>query len=114
MRWRVCYTDGSDFTHLDGEPADAPGSNVAAVAQEDAAIGLAVHHGKDFYVFDAAFGGWVEMDYFGLAQHLATPGCKVVKLGGLMPTADYRALLTALRHDPRLPKKSARYRWERV
>lgn len=52
LRWRICYVDESSFSNAEGEPQDAPGGGVAAIAQEDDVVGIAIHHQEDFYAFD--------------------------------------------------------------
>jgi hypothetical protein len=105
--------DGSTFSNEDGAPEDARGWGVAAIAQEDEVVNVAIHEGNDFYCFAEEFGGWYALDYFGFAQYLARPGFKIIKLGEVMPTHKYRELLTAIRADPDLPAKNTRYSWER-
>lgn len=112
MRWRIHYIGGETFSHLDGNPEAAPGGGVLAVAQEDDVVGAAIHHQNDFYCFGEQFGGWYGMDVFGLTQYLMRPGLKVVKLGEVMTTSAYRALIDELKKDPDLPTKSAHYPWE--
>jgi hypothetical protein len=112
MRWKVYYVDGTTFSNQDGEPQDAPGLGVLAVAQEDASVGVLVHHSNDFYCFGEQIGGWYGMDYFGLAQYIEDGGCLVIKLGKVMGTHEYRALIKKIKKDPDLPDKSARYPWE--
>jgi hypothetical protein len=112
LRWRIYYVGGETFSHLDGRPEDAPGGGVAAIAQEDDVVGVAIHHQKDFYCFDEQFGGWAGMDVFGFTQYLMRPGTKIVKLGEATTTTRYRLLVEGLRKDPGLPAKSARYPWE--
>jgi hypothetical protein len=112
MDWRIYYVDGSTFGSDEGEPQDAPGGGVAAIAQRDDDVGVQIHHQRDFYVYGEEFGGWAGMDVFGLTQYLMRPGCKVVKLAEFMTTDGYNALINRLRDDPGLPTKSARYSWE--
>jgi hypothetical protein len=112
MRWRILYVDGDSYSNEQGLPADAPGGGVIAVAQEDELVGTAIHHQSDFYCFGEEYGGWAGMDTFGLTQYLMRPGAKVVKLGELMRTDQYRALLKEIRDDPGLPNRTARYPWE--
>jgi len=114
MRWVIEYRGGGSFSNVDGSPEAAPGAGVIGIGQEDGSVGFLVHQGENFYCFDEQYGGWCGMDVFGLAQYLSEPGFKVVKLGTAMPTADFRAVLQRLRSDPRLPKKSAHYPWERT
>ncbi len=113
MRWKIFYVDGSTFSHIDGKPEDAPGGAVVAVAQEDDVVGVMIHHGSDFYVFDKQYGGWYGLDVFGLTQYLMRSGLKIIKLAEVMNTKAYRALVKSLQDDPDLPMKSARYPWER-
>lgn len=112
MRWRIFYIDGGTFCHLHGDPQDAPGGGVMAVAQEDDVVGVAIHQQSDFYCFDEQFGGWYGLDVFGLTQYLMRPGFKVVKLGESTTTQAYKDLLQSIKKDPNLPAKSARYPWE--
>ena len=110
MRWIVVYRDGTEFSNADGEPQDAPGSGVIAVVQEDPRVGHYVHHRKDWFVFDIAeFDGWYNVDLIGLHDYLATPGFKILKMGGVMPTQAYFDLIERLNADPGFPSKSARY-----
>ena len=113
MKWKIYYTDGTTFSNKDGNPEDAPGWGVAAVVQEDSVVGAQVYHQKDFYCFDKKFKGWCALDSFGFAQYVSEPGKKIVKLGDNMPTHKYKELINSLRKDKDLPKKSARYDWER-
>jgi len=112
FRWRIYYVDDSSFGNGDGEPQDAPGGGVVAVVQEDSRVGVTVHHQNDFYVFAEEFGGWYGVDVFGLTQYLMRPGFKIVKLGEVMTTKKYLALIHTIKQDPDLPTKSARYPWE--
>ncbi len=113
MRWCIFYVDGAKFSNEDGAPEDAPGSGVAAIAQEDSTVGVYIHHQRDLYAFDEQYGGWYGLDAFGFAQYLTRPGLKIVKLAEVMTTESYKQLIADLRADPGLPEKSARYEWER-
>lgn len=112
MRWRIFYVDETTFSNADGEPQDAPGGGVLAVAQDDANVGTVIHHLCDFYVFDKQFGGWYGIDVFGLTQYFMKPGYKIVKIAESTTVEKYRALIASLRDDPQLPPKSAHYPWE--
>lgn len=112
MRWVIYYTNGKTFSNEDGEPENAPGGGVVAIAQEDTTIGRAIHHGSDFYVWDEQYGGWYGLDYFGFTQYLMRTGSKVVKLAESMTTEGYKAIMADIRSNPKLPKKSAQYPWE--
>ena len=113
MKWKVFYTDGGSFSNEDGEPEDAPGWDVLAIVQESESVGVEVHFSKDFYVFDQRYGGWYNIDYFGLTTYIAKPGKKIIKLGESMSTDRYLKMIDEIRRDPNLPRKSARYSWER-
>jgi len=113
MRWKIFYADGSTFGSNEGAPVDAPGGGIIAIAQEDDVVGIEISSGNDFYVFDESIGGWGEMDVFGLTQYILRPGYKIIKLGQLISTKDYRALMVKIRSDPELPDKSAWYPEER-
>ena len=112
MKWVIYYTDGSTYSNEDGEPADAPGGGVLAIAQEDATVGVLVHYGCDWYAFGEKYGGWAGMDSLGIAQYVIDAGPLVLKLGKGMPTYSYSKILREIQADPRLPEKNARYPWE--
>ena len=112
MKWVIYYTDGDTYSNEDGEPADAPGGGVAAIAQEDSVVGLLVFHGEDYYAFSECFGGWCGIDALGFVQYIERPGVKVIKLGENMDLGKYRTLFSRITIDPDLPKKSAFYPWE--
>lgn len=112
MRWVIYYGDGATFTNEQGEPADALGGGVLAVVQEDAEVGRAVHQGSDFYVFAEQYGGWYGLDHFGFTQYLMRPGTKIVKLSESITTNRFREIIKDARTHPKLPVKSAFYRWE--
>ncbi len=67
--WQIIYADGTTFSDQDGNPEDAPGWGVLAVAQKDELVNAQIHHGSDFYCYAEQFGGWAGLDYFGLAQY---------------------------------------------
>lgn len=108
----MTYVDKSTFSHLDGDPQDAPGGGVLAIAQEDEVVGVLIHHGTPFYCFDEQFGGWAGLDDYGLAQYFIEPGFKIVKLGKTTITKSYCEDIKSIRKDPNLPSKSAQYPWE--
>jgi hypothetical protein len=113
MKWKVFYIDGSSFSNMDGVPQDAPGWGVLAVAQEDETVGVLVHQGNNYYVFDEQYDGWYGLDDNGFAQYVARSGLKIVKLGESMSTERYKTMIKEIRENPNLPAKSARYEWER-
>jgi hypothetical protein len=112
LRWVIEYVDGSTFSNEDGDPQDAPGGGVAAIAQEDDWVGYLVHQGTPYYLFAEEYGGWAGADSAGHAQYCMRPGLKIIKLGETMSTNRWKALIERLNRDPRLPRKSARYPWE--
>ena len=114
MRWTIVYSDGQQFTHADGAPEDAPGTGVLGIGQEEATVGVLAHSGEHFYVWDEEqYGGWYGLDYYGLAQYIARPGKKIIKMGESISTERFIDFLAALRENPLMPQKSARYPWER-
>ncbi len=112
MRWVIEYTDGSTFSNEDGNPADAPGGGVLAVSQEDSTVGRLTYSGNDYYIFSEDYGGWMGMDVLGFVQYVMDAGPLIIKLGKGMPTGKFIDVMKRIRSDPRLPKKSAYYRWE--
>jgi len=111
VKWQIFY-ESDTFSNAEGDPQDAPGGGVQAVAQQDDEAGVVIHHGSDFYVFDEKYGGWYGLDHFGLVQYILVPGSKIIKLAESMTTEKYLSLLKRIRENPNLPSKSAHYPWE--
>ncbi len=112
MKWKVFYIDGKTFSNEDGNPEDAPGGGVLAIAQEDSEVGVLIHQSNDFYIFDEQYGGWYGLDHIGFTQYVMRPGYKIVKVGESMSTSRYKEMIADVRKDPNLPNKSAKYPWE--
>ena len=114
LEWKIFYSDGSEFSNQDGDPSQAPGDGVIAIAQRDMEADPFIHQGSDFYLFDLdLFEGWGGVDQFGLAQYLSEPGYKIIKMGRLIGTEKWKRLLAKVRSDPGLGEKTARRHWER-
>ena len=114
MKWKVFYISGETFSNENGNPQDAPGGGVLAVVQEDESVGVLVHKGDAYYVFDEHYGGWYGLDHIGFVQYIMRPGLKIVKVGESMTTAKYINMIADVRNDPNLPDKSAHYPWEKT
>ncbi len=112
MKWKIFYINGDTFSNENGNPEDAPGGGVLAVVQEDESVGVLVHQGNTFYVFDNHYGGWYGLDRIGFVQYILRPGYKIIKVGESMSTSRYKEMIADIRKDPNLPNKSARYHWE--
>ena len=110
MKWKIWYGDRSTFSNRDGEPQDAPGRNLQAIAQEDEQTGYSVARSNDFYWWS---DGWQGGDLFGLWDYLQEPGLKVVKFGRTVSNREFQRILREIAADTYLPPKSARHEWER-
>lgn len=83
-QWKIFYTDHSVFTSQDGTPFDAPTDGVQIVAQAwPNARGFIIDfknlYGKDFFVWDEAWGC---VDLTGLIQYIRRrQGPKQILLG---------------------------------
>ena len=63
MAWTILYNDGTEFSHLDGEPSEAPRPNVACVVQDDRIL-----WNSDCYCWED--GEWVEHDRWSTEWYL--------------------------------------------
>ncbi len=103
--WKVFYGDGSTFGSDEGSPADAPATNVQAIAQvSDPAIGRRVCSRFDFYWYE---GEWHGGDLFGLYDYLIRVSPSVVKFGRVLPRLAWEAIHLKAVNDPDLPPKVA-------
>lgn len=113
MRWRILYTDETVFSNTDGNPEDAPGCGVVAIAVEDPKVNCRVHTGTDLYVYhEIAYGGWMGMDRDGFVQHvMCWREPVIVKFGQAMDTTRYLNALARFREAGL--NKTSRYEFER-
>lgn len=108
MRWKIYYADGSTFSDLDGDPADAPAWGVEFILQADdlaapESVGRLIESGSDYYLCEGQ--EWVGVDLVGLVDHLAEMG--IVKVGRTVPSSAWREIKRRALSDPDFPEKSA-------
>lgn len=72
VQWVIRYLDGTEFSNLDGEPWDAPRTNVMAVLQRgDPLVDIAVHRSSPglwvwkYSQWVALMSDWAIWDYLG-------------------------------------------------
>ena len=95
--WRLYYGDGSVFSNEDGEPQDAPCTNVMCAAYYDEDNRRRLAHSADYYFYKD--GKWYGIDLFGLWDYLSLPGLKTVKFGRLIGDLQYRAVMSKAMND---------------
>jgi hypothetical protein len=87
MRWCVLYRDGSTFTDAEGEPRDAPRTNVQMVFQEDERAGATTaKSSRGYWVWE---GAWIPTDDAGLFQHLFLCREPLVLFGSFLSQDDW-------------------------
>lgn len=109
-KWRIYYGDGSTTSSDDSSAAEALGTDVQAIAQQDEVCGREVITKHDYYLY--VDGRWIGVDTFGLIDHCLSQG--IAKAGRCLPTPQYRQIIEQALHDPDLPRKSAKYAEERI
>jgi len=112
--FRIYYGDGSVF---DGQPEDAPTTNVQAIAWNDPQKGV-LNLGRvvllewDIYIYSDHVGGWHGTNkYADLLQHLGkgcgSGGVRAVLQGAWISRADYFVIKKRAETDEGLKRKSA-------
>jgi hypothetical protein len=97
MWWRIYYTDRV-FTDQDGSPFDAPRQDVQVIAQEkDGSYELI--HGRDYFYWEPACGGWHSCDMFGAFDHLVRADRQCLKFGRMLSDPDWRAMFARVKAD---------------
>lgn len=105
LDWKIFYGDGSTFSSADGSPAEAPSTNVQAIAQvADPGIGRRTCSRFDFYWYE---GEWHGGDLFGLFDYLQRVSPSIVKFGRVLPRLAFEAILNRAVTDPDLLPKVA-------
>lgn len=114
VAWRIYYDDGSTFDNRDGEPHQAPGLGVQAIAQHDPRAGRHVLTRFDWYYYRRDQNTWWASDLFGLLDQLTSDTeHRVTAVRAGRNAAAYDRILERAMRDPDLPAKSARRTNER-
>ena len=109
MWWRV-YTTAGVFTSEDGEPFDAPRTDVQIIVQgKDGSYEIV--HGKDYFYWEPATGGWHGTDIFGAFDHLIRSQRQCLLIGRMMADDEWRTLFERVKLDcgPRTGRYAREY-----
>lgn len=68
--WTIYYDDGSTFTHLNGDPVDAPPFGMVVIAQKPVDKPRSLIHGTDFYYWNSDEGEWWGTDWTGVLDRM--------------------------------------------
>jgi hypothetical protein len=101
MKWKLYYTDGSEFSSDDGAWKDAPSDGVQAICVGHPDYGRHVWHSKDYYV-EMPDGGIFGTDDLGC--FLRALG--LVKFGHMTNTDNFKARLEQATQDPTFPRRT--------
>lgn len=96
--WKIYYADGSEFTHEDGSPYDAPRVGVQVVVQEKDGD-WEIIHGRDHFYYEPKIGGWYSSDLFGAIDHLMRSRRQCLLFGRVMADDEYHALMIRVREE---------------
>lgn len=109
IRWVIYYSGGKTFSNRDGDPWDAPRSNVLCIAQANAGCGREVLGEQNYYCWHFDDDCWVPHDTDGLIQYLDGPGCNKVRLRGYWIRREryFRVRREALKGSNGLPPVTA-------
>tara|TARA_R110000772_G_scaffold81597_3_gene173498 strand:- start:1425 stop:1760 length:336 start_codon:yes stop_codon:yes gene_type:complete len=72
--WQIYYADGSTFSHLDGEPHEAPSEFFICALGYDQDGSRYIMHGWNYYRWDKETNVWWGMDRQGLHTRLRHGG----------------------------------------
>lgn len=98
--WRIYYDDGTTYT---GPPELAPKLGVQVIAQVDHDHGRHLLHDPTLGYWWWIGDRWYIGDVFGLWDHLAQPGFKIVLFGRSIERERHQAILHLAANDPDLP-----------
>lgn len=94
LKWCLFYSDGTSFSHEDGDPQDAPTRGVQCVVQ-DWLHPCQVLHQSDFYWWRADLSAWFGGDIHGFLDQSAYHGASWVKQGESLQSDLYSDILSA-------------------
>lgn len=89
MRWAILYRDGSMFSSDDGEPHEAPRTEVQAVFQEvpdELVRAIIIRSTWGFWKWE---GAWVGVDREGMWQHQVHYPHPLVLFGSFLTEPDW-------------------------
>ena len=107
-KWKIYYGDGSTFTDADGEPYDAPRTNVQMVVQPDDHHGYELCSEFDYYYFEPETWGWYGADIFTVWDVMVRCRQPLILFGRMLSTPEYRALVTRVLDELPAPKTAWR------
>lgn len=106
--WRIYYSDGTTYSSVDGDPAEAPAFGTVCIVFPDADVGRVVMHGWDWYYYVPSAGQWWGSDIHGLLDRLLH-GEEVegLKQGRNLSNTAYKAIFKTASLDPDFPVKTS-------
>ena len=106
--WRIYYGDGSVFTNEDGEPHDAPRTNVQVIAQDDWSMGAEMISEFDYYYWEPDTWGWYGADLFTVWDVLIRTKYPLIMFGRMMNKEEYKELSKRILAELPTPKTAWR------
>ena len=98
LLWRIYYPD-STFSNLEGEPQDAPSTEVLCVKYLSKEGDWVIDAHKDYYCWNLEEEEWWGCDAAGFWQYMFATGKKVVKFGTSIPNDKFYRRMADARED---------------
>jgi hypothetical protein len=103
--WKVFYSDGSTFSHADGEPHEAPPEGVLCIVAYDRHGKRYIAFGQPFFCFDVETGEWWPVDLAGLLDRLRRNLIYAFKEGRSVDNEQFQAAMQRAHEDPEFPMR---------
>lgn len=108
LAWGIYYRGGARFTNLDGEPHEAPATDVQVIVQLSDRTGRYNQCMDDVYFYRD--NRWWGGDRIAMLTELMnTDHPVVVRFGSTVSNEEFQAILTQAESDPIWPSRSG---WE--
>jgi hypothetical protein len=101
-QWKIYYGDGSTFDSTEGDPEDAPATDIQIIIQFSEDGERDRQSGSDYYV--RRDGRWQGVDIFGLFDYLMSESR--VKFGRYLSNRAFRRISDHANSDPAMVGRS--------
>ena len=101
-RFAIYYGDGSVV--YDGDPFEAPRTNVQLIAFKNSQLGWELMSQSDYYYYEAESHGWCITDQFGMYDVLTRSKQPLILFGRWLSQEDYKSVIDRVLKDLPEPK----------
>lgn len=105
FNWAIYYGDGSIFTSADGDPFNAPRTNVQIIAFKNNQMGWEILSQSDYYYYEKDGHGWcIATDQFNVFDVLVRVNRPLILFGRWLSQDEFKSVVLNMLADLPSPK----------